>query len=352
MIDTKRNFDFEISPSIRSVYRIPFIRTNRPPSLSKRKKKDREREEEKFSTITFARRNGDCIEFPYRLLAAFPRTVPPSLFSPWTSCATCRYSFTLFPSRTRGTTILPFLSSCGTLSASGSGMGERFEKVRTIGIVSSFTPWKDRDLLDALGTKDRAIFFAPGSRPPDNYTRIDTIFATTAGIIKTFFIFFPLFLLPRFLFVLLLNSFSEFRAEYFSLNASTARQGSPPMIATWLANGRGLWRWTTRWKLIKTLESSRRCISLRIFSINNRKTVDRRPSDDVYTVEQFFRFFFFINSYVFSFLIFFYCICIFSLKNEIFGLRGWNVYASMRNSNVQKVRWIYIYYVQVYIKYL
>lgn len=43
MIDTKRNFDFEISPSIRSVYRIPFIRTNRPPSLSKRKKKDRER---------------------------------------------------------------------------------------------------------------------------------------------------------------------------------------------------------------------------------------------------------------------------------------------------------------------
>lgn len=43
MIDTKRNFDFEISSSIRSVYRIPFIRTNRPPSLSKRKKKDRER---------------------------------------------------------------------------------------------------------------------------------------------------------------------------------------------------------------------------------------------------------------------------------------------------------------------
>lgn len=235
-------------------------------------------------------------------------------------------------------------------------MGERFEKVRTIGIVSSFIPWKDRDLLDALGTKDRAIFFAPGSRPPDNYTRIDTIFATTAGIIKTFFIFFPLSLLPRFLFVLLLNSSSEFRAEYFSLNASTARQGSPPMIATWLANGRGLWRWTTRWKLIKTLESSRRCISLRIFSINNRKTVDRRPSDDVYTVEQFFRFFFFINSYVFSFLIFFYCICIFSLKNEIFGLRGWNVYASMRNSNVQKVRRIYILCTSIYkifiIKYL
>lgn len=303
MIDTKRNFDFEISPSIRSVYRIPFIRTNRPRFPKEKRKTEREREEEKFSTITFARRNGDCIEFPYRLLAAFPRTVPPSLFSPWTSCATCRYSFTLFPSRTRGTTILPFLSSCGTLSASGSGMGERFEKVRTIGIVSSFTPWKDRDLLDALGTKDRAIFFAPGSRPPDNYTRIDTIFATTAGIIKTFFIFFPLSLLPRFLFVLLLNSFSEFRAEYFSLNASTARQGSPPMIATWLANGRGLWRWTTRWKLIKTLESSRRCISLRIFSINNRKTVDRRPSDDVYTVEQFFRFFF-INSYLFFFDIF------------------------------------------------
>lgn len=300
MIDTKRNFDFEISPSIRSVYRIPFIRTNRPRFPKEKRKTEREREEEKFSTITFARRNGDCIEFPYRLLAGFPRTVPPSLFSPWTSCATCRYSFTLFPSRTRGTTILPFLSSCGTLSASGSGMGERFEKVRTIGIVSSFTPWKDRDLLDALGTKDRAIFFAPGSRPPDNYTRIDTIFATTAGIIKTFFIFFPLSLLPRFLFVLLLNSFSEFRAEYFSLNASTARQGSPPMIATWLANGRGLWRWTTRWKLIKTLESSRRCISLRIFSINNRKTVDRRPSDDVYNFSVFFFFYKFVRFFFFD----------------------------------------------------
>lgn len=149
-------------------------------------KRERER---KFSTITFVRRNGDCIEFPYRLLAGFPRTVPPSLFSPWTSRATCRYSFTLSPPCTRGTTILTFLSSCGTLSASGSG--RRFEKARTIGIVSSFTRWKGQGgvppSMHSSGTKDRGDIFCPREREGHpTITRIDTIFATTPGSLKRF----------------------------------------------------------------------------------------------------------------------------------------------------------------------
>lgn len=105
------------------------------------------------------------------------------------------------PPCTRGTTILTFLSSCGTLSASGPGDVSR--KCERLGLSRLFYTVKRTgrgpSSMHSSGTKDRGDIFSPeGEREREGHptiTRIDTIFATTPGSsLKPFFIYF--FFLP------------------------------------------------------------------------------------------------------------------------------------------------------------
>lgn len=162
-----------------------FIDTN-CCGLSKKKKKNPQR-----SRLSAERRAANCIEFPYRLLAVSPKA--PSIFILGGNLgATCRYSFTLFPSFPRETIFLRSLAGHFQPPAPDR---RRFEKVRTIGIVSSFTPWKDSHGLDALETpvnKGSGDIFCPRERTNPTITTIDTIFSLRS--LKCFiFIFLLLF---------------------------------------------------------------------------------------------------------------------------------------------------------------
>lgn len=167
-----------------------FIDTN-CCSLSKKKKKNSWR-----SRLSAERRAANCIEFPYRLLAVSPKA--PSIFILGGNLgATCRYSFTLFPSFPRETIFLRSLAGHFQPPAPDR---RRFEKVRTIGIVSSFTLWKDSHGLDALETpvnKGSDDIFCPRERTNPTITTIDTIFSLRS--LKCFIFIFSSFILRSFI---------------------------------------------------------------------------------------------------------------------------------------------------------
>lgn len=168
-----------------------FIDTN-CCGLSKKKKK----KNPQWSRLSAERRAANCIEFPYRLLAVSPKA--PSIFILGGNLgATCRYSFTLFPSFPRETIFLRSLAGHFQPPAPDR---RRFEKVRTIGIVSSFTPWKDSHGLDALETpvnKGSGDIFCPRERTNPTITTIDTIFSLRS--LKCFIFIFSSFILRRFI---------------------------------------------------------------------------------------------------------------------------------------------------------
>lgn len=144
-------------------------------SFQKKKGRQRKRERERGRKIL----NDHVCPTKWRLhrvsVSAFSRFSPdgPSIFIlPMNLLRNLSLFIYPFSLRTRGTTILSFLSSCGTLSASGSGTGDVLRKCERLGLsrlLHRERTGRGLDALGTVGTKDRAIFFALGSKPPDNY---------------------------------------------------------------------------------------------------------------------------------------------------------------------------------------